>query len=324
MHSEVIRLYGDRSDVTLTTYVVADSKEMAKGKMRPAILICPGGAYLSCSDREAEPVALRFAAMGYHAFVLRYSTYNEGKTGFPDLSKKPEPKELCQHPKPMQEIGKAFLIIREHAEEWRVDVDKIAICGFSAGAHNCSMYSTYWHSPLLSEYFNEKPEVFKPAAAILGYTLSDYIYMKEQAGRTEDPMGKVLFALSNTAFLGTDEPDEAKLDEVSPARHVTELNPPTFLWSTAADSLVPVQHSIRMAHALADHKVPFEMHIFEEGAHGLSLATQASSGAKSEMNRDAAKWVDMVEAWLDKRLALPLPEKTEWEEMMLQSGNNIF
>ena len=84
MKSEVIYLYKDRTDVTLTTYVLDDSREMLNGGKRPAVLICPGGAYLSCSDREGEPVAMAFAAMGYHAFVLRYSTYGEEafKTGF--------------------------------------------------------------------------------------------------------------------------------------------------------------------------------------------------------------------------------------------------
>lgn len=62
-------------NVKLTTYVLDDSSELLDGKKRPAIIICPGGAYLNCSDREAEPVALRFASMGYHAFVLRYHVF---------------------------------------------------------------------------------------------------------------------------------------------------------------------------------------------------------------------------------------------------------
>ena len=78
MHTEVIKFYENREDVTLTTYVLKDSQELLDGKKRPAIIICPGGAYLSCSDREGEAVALRFASMGYHTFVLRYSTYMEG------------------------------------------------------------------------------------------------------------------------------------------------------------------------------------------------------------------------------------------------------
>ena len=76
MKTEKLCLYENRPDVTLTTYLIDDSRELMNGRKRPAILICPGGAYMFCSDREAEPVALRFMAMGYHAFVLRYSVYN--------------------------------------------------------------------------------------------------------------------------------------------------------------------------------------------------------------------------------------------------------
>lgn len=318
MLTETIKLYEDREDVTLTTYVIAEKGELRGQGKRPAVLICPGGAYMSCSDREAEPIALKFAAMGYHAFVLRYSVYGEGDNSFPDLSKPLEVKENCQFPNPMCEIGKSMLIIREHAEEWSVDMNRVAVCGFSAGAHNTAMYGVYWDKPIITERLQTTKEMIRPAALILGYTLSDYIYMKEAAIVSPDPMADGLFAASNTAFLGNAKPDEEKLLAVSPARLVTENTPPTFLWATSADELVPVQHSLRMAHALADHKVPFEMHIFEEGMHGLSVATQASAISKSQMNADAAKWMDLADCWLEKRFALDLPERTPFEEMIEQ------
>lgn len=313
MKTEVIQLYNNREDVTLTTYVIADSQEMLNGMKRPAIIICPGGAYLSCSDREAEPIALKFASMGYHAFVLRYSTYLEGNVGFPDLSKPFEVKEDRIHPTPVREVGKAMMIVREHAEEWLVDTERIAVCGFSAGAHNAAMYGTNWHKPILSDYYSVDAELFRPAAMILGYTLSDYVYMKTKSG--QDQMAAGLFAASNTAFLGSPQPSDELLEEVSPARNVTEQTPPTFLWTTAADSLVPVQHSIRMAHALADQAIPFEMHIFEEGPHGLSLANYASAASKSQINADAVKWSELCAAWLEKRFAPNIPEKTEFERL---------
>lgn len=321
MKHEVIRLYDNREDVTLTTYVLADSPEMLDGKCRPAILICPGGAYLNCSDREAEPIAMKFAAMGYHTFVLRYSTYNQGKQDFPVPGKKIPVKEHCIHPMPMREIGHAMLIIREHATEWLVDENRIAICGFSAGAHNCAMYATHWHEPVISDYFKRDRENFRPAAVILGYTLSDYVYMNRNT--MDDPMARDMFDMSNTAFLGGPTTDEAKLTEVSPARNVTENTPPTFLWATAADELVPVQHTILMARALADKKIPFEVHIFEEGPHGLSTAMQASAGAKSEMNPDAAKWIDLCDAWLMKRFAFDLPDYTPFQEMLMKNGGKF-
>ena len=193
MLTETIKLYEDREDVTLTTYVIAEKGELRGQGKRPAVLICPGGAYMSCSDREAEPIALKFAAMGYHAFVLRYSVYGEGDNSFPDLSKPLVVKENCQFPNPMCEIGKAMLIIREHAEEWSVDMDRVAVCGFSAGAHNTAMYGVYWDKPIVTEKLHTTKEMIRPAALILGYTLSDYIYMKEAAGAILRSDGRKVF-----------------------------------------------------------------------------------------------------------------------------------
>lgn len=304
MIHEIMYLYEERTDVTLTTYILSDSKEMLAGGKRPAVLICPGGAYLGCSDREAEPVAMAFNAMGYHTFVLRYTTYGGEvfEKGFEGMV----PKKQCQHPAPMQEIGLAMLKIKKHAKEWLVDENRVAICGFSAGAHNCAMYATHWHTPMINDLAENQKEMFRPAACILGYCLSDYSYMKEYT--LQDAGAVAMFEASNLSFLGEKEASKERLIEVSPAWYVTKETPPVFLWATAADELVPVQHSIRMAYALAEQKVPFEIHIFEEGAHGLSLATQASAAFVSQVNEDAAKWVQLADAWLKKRFALVLQE----------------
>lgn len=300
MIHEIIHLYENRADVTLTTYVLSDSGEMLAGECRPAVLICPGGAYLACSDREAEPVAMAFATMGYHAFVLRYSVYGGEvfDNGFAGMT----PKEECQYPAPMREIGLAMLYIKEHAKEWLVDAKRIAICGFSAGAHNCAMYATHWHMPVITDFLGKEKELFRPAACILAYCISDYVYMKEHA-KKHIGAGE-LFDAANLSYLGRKEVSEEQLLEVSPARFVTAETPPTFLWATAEDEVVPVQHSLRMAYALADVGVSFELHVFEEGKHGLSLSTQASSNCKAQINRDAAKWLGLADAWLQKRFAI--------------------
>ena len=305
MRTERITLYGDRTDASLSAYILDDSPDLLAGKKRPALLICPGGGYFNCSDREAEPIALKFASMGYHAFVLRYSTYT-GEGGFPDLTKPMEVKECCLHPHPMQEIGQAMRMICARAEEWLVDAERIAVCGFSTGGHNAAMYATRWH---------ENPENPRPAAAILGYPLTDYVYKRDEEARLA-PMAQAFFRKSDFAFLGTETPSQEQLEEVSPARHVTEHTPPTFLWATAGDELVPVQHSLLMAKALADHQIPFETHIFEKGMHGLSLANQTTSAAWSQTNADVAQWADLAGRWLEKRFALPLAEKTEFEELL--------
>ena len=304
-----IQLYDDKPNVILTTYVLDDSPEMLNGKKRPGVLVCPGGAYLGCSDREAEPVALRLAAMGYHAFVLRYSTYFEGPFGanpFTDV-KAVNPRTV--HPAPVRDIGKAFLTLRQHADEWLLDMDKIAICGFSAGGHNCAMYSVYWDKPLITDHFGAEAALFKPAAAITGYALTDYhLTMSTE----HDPMVAGIRHAAAIALLGTAEPNEALLTEVSPARHVSAATPPTFIWATVADALVPVEHSTRMATALAANGVPFTCHLFEQGQHGLSLANEATAGSLLDIDADAAQWMPLAEAWLKKRFALDLPAKPAW------------
>lgn len=313
MITTTIQLYEGRPDVKLTTYVLDDSPEMLNGKRRPAVLICPGGAYLTCSDREAEPVALRFAAMGYHAFVLRYSTYFEGKPSpFPppgDMKVNPN----SVHPAPVRDIAAAFLTIRAHADAWLVDMDKVALCGFSAGAHNCAMYATHWQEPVICDFFGEPPAAFKPAAAILCYGINDYHLM---FGAITNPFAQALSDAAGIAFLGTTTPTSALLDAVSPALHVSPQTPPIFLWATAGDELAPAENTTRMATALARAGVPFEAHIFERGPHGLSLADQTSAGSQLEIDVDAAQWMKLAEAWLKPRFALPLPPRPAWVTML--------
>jgi acetyl esterase/lipase len=319
MITQTIKLYEQRDDVTLTTYVLADSPELLNGKKRPAVLVCPGGGYLSCSDREAEPVALRFAAMGYHAFVLRYSTYFNGERGFVANPQDMQVNPNCLYPAPMRDIGQAFLTIRARADEWLVDMDKIAICGFSAGAHNCAMYAVYWQKPVICEFFGQTPAPFKPAAAILCYGIGDFHLMVQDYA---EPMLQTIASAANFAYLGTRSPTQELLDTVSPALHVSKNTPPTFLWATAADRLVPVENTTRMANALAQAGVPFEVHIFEAGQHGLSLADPSTAGSLMEVDADVAKWMGLAEAWLEKRFALPLPEKPAWMATMEADSNS--
>ncbi len=298
-----IQLYADKPEVTLSTFLWEPSTELYAGP-RPAILVCPGGAYLNCSDREADPIALRFAAMGYHAFVLRYSTYF-GKAGFPapgcsDFT----PNTDSQYPGPLRDLGKAFLTIRDHAQEWNVDIDRVAVCGFSAGAHNSAMYGAYWNAPVLTEHFGRPAEDFRPAACILSYPLTDYTILESSLS----PMAKMLFRMSNTAYFGAEHPTQEQQLTASPALLVGPQTPPTFIWHTAGDNLVPVSQSTSMIANLAAQKVPFEAHIFEDGPHGLAASDQASAGDLSQIDFRAAEWLSLAQSWLQKRFALEIPE----------------
>ncbi len=314
MINETIQLYDNRPDVTLTSYVLYDSPELLGGKKRPAVLVCPGGGYMNCSDREAEPVALRFASMGYHAFVLRYSTYFRGENMMINPEEEMELNPDSVYPAPMRDIGKAFLYIHSMADKWLVDTSKIALCGFSAGAHNSAMYSVYWNDPVIHEHFNESPGLFRPAAAILGYGIYDYHLMANTDFDEIDPFAGVLRKAASIAFFGTAEPDEKMLDIASPSKHVGPDTPPCFIWATTEDTLVPVQNSCVMAAALSAAGIPFEVHIYEKGPHGLSLGTQATAGSLFETNAASSQWVQAVEKWLEYRFALPLKEKPFWME----------
>lgn len=105
-------------EATLEGYILDCELSLGQEKNRPAVVVCPGGGYLYCSPREAEPVALRYAAQGFHAFILRYSVGWDA-AGFA----------------PLQEVNWVIGYLREHAAEWHIDPKKIVTCGFSAGGH---------------------------------------------------------------------------------------------------------------------------------------------------------------------------------------------
>lgn len=321
MYYEEIRLYEDREDVRLTAYILDDSVEMLNGGKKGAVLICPGGGYLYCSDREGEPVAMAFAAMGYHTFVLRYSVYNENKKVLalenilPDLSKPLEEKPGVVFPGPARDIGKAMLYIQEHADDWHIDMKKIALCGFSAGAHNSAMYSVYYNRPVVTDFLRVGSEGIRPAAVILGYMVSDYTpRLSEEAAKDSmsNAMDLVLMGKEGIA-------DRELAEKLSPCRLVNGQTPPMFIWTTAEDHLVDPLHSLRMALALNEHKVPYEMHIFEKGMHGMALATYATAARERHLDSNIESWIHMADKWLQKRLA---PEFNEdFKGLGALSGN---
>ncbi|MGT2801790.1 alpha/beta hydrolase [Streptococcus henryi] len=308
---EKISLDETKPELTLTTYLLEDSQELLNGKNRPAVIICPGGAYLYCSDREAEAVALRFAAMGYHAFVLRYQVLSDGRGegrardfDFSQLSQiSLEDREEDIFPAQMRNIAQAFTIIHQRAEEWLVDTDKLILCGFSAGGNSVTNYAVHWNKPVLTQDFDVA--VLKPAAVIAGYPITDYLSHQAYVDQQEDWM-KGLFKLSNLAFFGAEKPSDQQLLAASASRLIDEATPPMFIWATAGDQLVHVSQSTRLATALAEKGIPFELHIFEEGEHGLALGTQATASKSSHLNSDVSKWIDLAEAWLEKRFSLDI------------------
>jgi acetyl esterase/lipase len=244
---------------TLDTYLLKGDKK------RPAVLICPGGGYQYTSEREAEPIALKFNAAGYHAFVCYYST------------------APSMHPQPLLDLSRTMCIIRENAEAWKVDSDKIIVCGFSAGGHLVASLGVYWNKAYL-EVPGVTPGLNKPNSLILSYPV---ISSGEYAHRG-----------SFNNLLGVDAPEEA-LQEMSLEHHVSQITPPTFLWHTFADTAVPVENSLFFAQGLRKNNIPFELHIYPEGQHGLSLATKETAVENMGTFPHVATWIELCTQWLD-------------------------
>ena len=213
-------------------------------KKHPAMIIAPGGAYREVSPSEAHLPAMEFYGAGYNVFVLEY-TINQ-------LDEAPLKMQ------PLHDISRAIRMIRSRAEEFHIRPDRIAACGFSAGAHLCGSLCVH------NKDVEDPEEAYqnisnRPDVAILSYPVIT--------------SGKYAHRDSFVALFGK-EPSEQELDYMSLENHVTKDTPPCFLWQTVTDQTVPVENSYLFAQACAQAGVPFAQHVFSEGIHGLSVATE--------------------------------------------------
>ncbi len=263
----VLMLYGEQvfvpssrgTQVRMDVYVPRASREIEPEIKRPAIVICPGGGYEFCSERESEGVALRFLAEGFNVFVLWYSVGACAYDGErrQDAAAWYSKDAANTFPKPQQDAAAAVAWVRAHAAQLHTDPDRIAIMGFSAGGHLAASLAGLWQRAELWREMGLTPDMVRPNAAVLCYPV---IAADDDAHRG-----------SFVHLSGTE--DVAAHQQYSVLNWVSEKYPPTFLWHTFTDESVPVRNSLRMAMALADAGVLTEMHIFPQGRHGLSLAT---------------------------------------------------
>ena len=262
--------YGDYT-ARLRLYLV-DNMEFAPERKRPLILICPGGAYAWTSDREAEPVALQYMARGYHAAVLYYTC---ASAEFPT--------SLCQ-------LAKSVALIRENAEKWGVDAEKIVVAGFSAGGHLALSLGTFWNSSFLQKLLAVKTEMIQPNGLILAYPVVT--------------SGEFTHTDSMHNLLGKQYEKNGMQELVSLEHQVSEDMPPVFLWHTNEDTAVPAENSLLLAMELRRKKVPMELHIFLQGMHGLSVATKEVCGGVigrgGPAHPEVQGWMDMSVNWIEE------------------------
>lgn len=248
-------------EATLDGYLLDCAITLGQEKNRPAVLVCPGGGYVYCSAREGEPVALSYAARGFHAFVLTYSTAQDA-AGFA----------------PLEQVSWAIGYIRENAEQWHIDPEKIAVCGFSAGGHLALA------SGLLAEN--------KPNAMILGYPATSAPNLPGA-----DFMLKILEGREAVTVS-----DAEKYDLVP---QITKDAPPVFIVGTAED-LLTGGSALSIANAYNRLGRHYELHVFQYGPHGYSLANEVTADGSSQMLNPAfAQWHELSVQWLRKTFGNP-------------------
>ena len=260
----------------LTSYLHED------GGDRPCIIVAPGGGYRFVSPTEGEIVARTFYDLGYQAFVLTY-TINM--------------LDLCPlKMQPLHDISRAVRYVRKNADTFRISRDSLAVCGFSAAGHLCASLAVHYMDDVETnpDYHDISN---RPDAAILSYPV---ITSGEFAHRD-----------SFTALLGKDATEE-ELHYMSLETQVTKDTVPCFIWQTVTDELVPVENAYLMSEALKKAGVPYAMHLFTDGKHGLSVATQDWADNKYASLYNLAQIRAYADAARDGRLPLPEDKKEEF------------
>ena len=225
----------DQKAPNITPYLVKTDKPHG------AVIVCPGGGYWGKADHEGVPIASWLNNAGISAFVLDYRV------------------APYKHPYPMLDAQRAIRLVRYQSTNWNILPDKIGILGFSAGGHLTSTAGTHFDygNPQAADPVEQVS--CRPDAMVLCYPVISF--------------HKYRHVGSMVALIGERPPRELR-ESLSNEKQVTDQTPPAFIWHTASDDAVPVENSLLFASALSKHHIPFEMHVFPEGAHGLGLATE--------------------------------------------------
>lgn len=254
------------SQAYLTTYVLDNSHEIDPTRQRPAIIICPGGGYEMTSDREAEAVAIKMLSYGFHAFVLRYSV---APAAFPTA---------------LLELASSVSLVRKNYQQWHVDPEKIVVAGFSAGGHLAASLGVFWQEEFIVKALGGENKDWQPNGLLLSYPVITSGEFAHQ-GSFDTLIGKAA---------------RISREELSLEKQISQATPPTFLWHTVADEAVPVENSLLFVQGLRKYQIPFELHLFPQGGHGLGLATTETG--KHGIQQACAQWPDLFALWVKENI----------------------
>lgn len=237
---------------------------------RDGLLVIPGGGYRFVSmSREGEPVALEFCGRGMNCFVLEYSVG-----------------EFAKFPEPLQQAALAMKHIKEHAQEYNVDPQRIFAMGFSAGGHLCASLGSFWNREQVLSVPGMTAQLAKPRGTLLIYPVITSSSFSHKG--------------SFCNICGTTEPTQEQLEQYCLEKQVSADTVPAFLAHTAADQLVPVENSLLLAMALSANGIPFESHIFPRGHHGLALSNYVTGRSEDDMIPEFAQWTDLAWDWIKR------------------------
>lgn len=271
----------------IVTYLHEDNEE------RPAIIVVPGGGYVMAAIGEGEIVAKKFYELGYQVFVLSYTTtcFQQKPLGL----------------QPLKDISRAVAHVRQMSSDYHVRPAQIALCGFSAGGNLCASLAVHFDDPFLQTQTDTEMNC-RPDAVILSYP----VITDEEGVSHKD---------SFLALCGADSA-QREWDYFSAEKHVSEKTPPIFLWHTATDELVPVENSYLMAKACQEKKVPYELHIFPDGNHGYSLATEEWAAGEYGDDYPMNQFFMQMQYYIDHEMEMPapfdalhLPKGTDYREV---------
>lgn len=238
---------GDSDNDKPTLTIMLPPADKANGA---AVVVCPGGGYGGLAfGYEGVDVGSWLNEHGIAAFVLKYR--HKG-TGY-------------QHPAPLDDAQRAIRTVRARAAEFRVDPQRIGILGFSAGGHLASTAGTHFDSGKADASDPIDRASSRPDFLILCYPVISFTTPYAHQGSKRNLLGE--------------NPDARLVESFSNELQVTPQTPPTFLWHTDADSGVPPENSVLFYLALRKAKVPAELHVFEQGRHGLGLAQKQTGAA---------------------------------------------
>ncbi len=259
-----IQLDENNKEVYLEIYV-ADKIE---GLTRDAILIMPGGAYANiCSDREGEPIAMAFMPYGFNAFVLHYSVTSTSNKVFPAQ---------------LIEASKAMKHIKDNAEKYNINPERVFSVGFSAGGHLCGSLATMWNKNEIYQEIDMPYGYNKPAGAMLIYPV---ISTKHHFLSFENLLQKENLTEDDDKLVSIDQ-------------NVSEESSPMYIVHTSNDATVDIKNPVALANALSEQKIMYEMHIYPDAPHGVALGNKITKCNQEKMENHAiSKWVENAVLW---------------------------